>query len=70
MKTKKFWYCEIDRMGQRTGNYFPVELPACCVIAKNGFFFCAIETVHNTGAIEEHTFLYTTESEAQRAALS
>lgn len=70
MKTTKFWYCEIDQYGQRTGNYFPVEIPACFVMRKDGFFYCAIETVHNSGAIEEHAFLYTSEAEAQRAALS
>ena len=70
MATKKFWYCEIDRMGQRTGNYYSVELPECLVIKKNGFLYCGIETVHNTGAIEEHAFLYTSEEQAQRAALS
>ena len=70
MKTKKYWYCEVDRMGQRTGNYCSVELPECFVIKKDGFFYSAIDTVHNTGVIEKHTFLHTSETEAQRAALS
>lgn len=70
MKTTKFWYCEVDRMGQRTGNYCSVELPDCFVIRKDGFFYSAIDTVHNTGVIEKHTFLHTSETEAQRAALS
>ena len=70
MKTKKYWYCEVDRMGQRTGNYCSVDLPECLVIKKGGCLYSAIDTVHNTGAIVKHTFLYTSESEAQRAALS
>lgn len=70
MKTKKYWYCEVDRMGQRTGNYFSVDLPGCFVIKKDGCLYCGIEIVHNTGVIEKHTFLHTSETEAQRAALS
>lgn len=72
MKTKKFWYCEIDQMGQRTGNYFGIDLPAFLVVKKDGFYYLGVDVVHNTGVIETAgtCFLFTSEEQAQRAALS
>lgn len=70
MTTLKFWYCEIDRMNQRTGNYYPVGVPTCLVIKESGFYYLGVDLVHNTGVIEKHAFLYTSEEQAQRAALS
>lgn len=73
METKKFWYCEYDRNGQRTGNYYAANIPTCLVINRNGFNYLAVDMVHeNTGAIETAgtCFLYSSEIQAQRAALS
>ena len=72
MKTKKFWYCEVDRMGQRTGNYYPLNVPAALVIKKNGCYYLGIDVIHNTGATQTAgtCFLFTSEEQAQRAALS
>lgn len=73
MRTKKFWYCEIDRMGQRTGNYNAANIPTCLVINRNGFNYLAVDMVHErTKAIEPAgtCFLYSSEEQAQRAALS
>lgn len=72
METKKFWICEIDRMGQRTGNYNAAEIPTRFVIKRGGFYYLGIDNVHDTGYIEPAgtCFLYTSEEQAQRAALS
>ena len=72
MRTKKFWICDYDQMGQRTGNYRAVELPMYFVIKRNGFYYLGIDNVHKSGYIEKAgtCFLYTSEEQAQRAALS
>lgn len=72
MEIVKFWYCEVDRMGQRTGNYYPLDIPACLVVNKNGFNYLGVDMVHDTGAIETAgtCFLFSSEEQAQRAALS
>ena len=72
MKTKRFWYCERDSMGQRTGNYYPLDIPTCLVVNKNGFNYLGVDMVHDTGVIETACtcFLYSSEIQAQRAALS
>ena len=72
MKTKKYWICELDNMGQRTGEYESVDLPQTLVTKKNGLSWLRISNVHKSGYIAPagFTLLYTEETQAQRAALS
>jgi hypothetical protein len=72
MKTRKFWICERDNMGQRTGEYQAVELPAFLVINRGGCHYLAVDNIHKSGYVEpaETCFLHTSEEQAQRAALS
>ena len=69
---KSFWYCEIDKTGQRTGNYYQIDIPVCLVVNKGGFNYLGVDMVHETGAVETAgtCFLFTSEVQAQRAALS
>ena len=69
---KTYYYCELDNTGQRTGNYYSIELPVMFVINRFGCEYCAFSIVHESGYIADggKTFLYSSESEAIRAALS
>lgn len=72
MKTRKFWICERDNMGQRTGEYYAAELPAFLVINRGGCYYLAVDNIHKSGYTEPAgaCFLFSSELAALRAALS
>lgn len=72
MKTKKFFICDLDTMGQRTGEYKAVEIPTLLVINRGGCFYLAVDYIHESGHTETGgtCFLYSSELQALRAALS
>ena len=72
MKTKKFFICDLDTMGQRTGEYKAVEIPTLLVINRGGCFYLAVDYIHESGHTETAgtCFLYSSELHALRAALS
>ena len=72
MKTKRFWICDLDHMGQHTGTYAAADIPECLVIRRKGLCYLSIDNVHDSGYIESAgtCFLFTSEEQAQRAALS
>lgn len=69
---KKYFICDIDIYGQRTGEYHNIELPAFCVESRQGCNYCKLPVVHTSGfeAAPGSTFLFSSEIQAQRAALS
>lgn len=69
---RNYFYCELDRYGQRTGEYFKVALSDEFIIFRGGCKYLALSVVHSSGYIEEPgtAFLFTSEEQAQRAALS
>ena len=69
---RNYFYCELDRYGQRTGEYFKIALSENFIISRGGCKYLAFSVVHASGYIEESgkTFLFTSEEQAQRAALS
>lgn len=69
---KKYWICDRDHMGQRTGNYYSIELPDFYVISRGGCFYLGVDNIHKSGYTEPAgcCMLHTSELSAQRAALS
>ena len=67
-----YFYCELDCYGQRTGNYFKIALSDNFIISRGGCKYLAFSVVHQSGYMEEagNTFLFESEEQAQRAALS
>ena len=71
-ETGRFYYCDMDHMGQRSGLYYSVTLPPWCVIERDGLFYSRISVVHKSGWEEPAgtCHLFTSEEQAQRAAWS
>ena len=68
--TKRFYYCEVDTQGQRTGNYYAVDLPPFMVNEVNGLFYSVADITHQCGRVEKNAFLYTDPAQCLRACLS
>lgn len=66
----KYYYCDLDVYGQRTGFVCSLELPEKYVHSVNGLSFCALSLVHSSGFVEYHTMLYKSESDCTRSALA
>ena len=69
---RNYFYCELDCYGQRTGNYFKIALSDNFIISRGGCKYLAFSVVHQSGYMEEagNTFIFESEEQAQRAALS
>lgn len=68
---KIYYYCDIDRMGQRTGLVETIELPDFLVSnSSRGLLHMSCDNVHKSGYIEPRTHLYTDYLAACRAAES
>ena len=68
---KTYYYCDLDRMGQRTGLVETIELPDFLVSnPPRGLLHLCVDNVHKSGYIEKQTHLYTDYFAACRAAES
>ena len=68
---KTYYYCDLDRMGQRTGLVETTELPDFLVSnPPRGLLHLRCDNVHKSGYIEAQTHLYTDYFAACRAAES
>jgi hypothetical protein len=65
----KYYYCDLDSYGQRSGEVFSIELPDNLVHRANNLLFSVLNMVHRSGFVEYHTLLYTDYFKAQRSAL-
>lgn len=64
---KKYFYCEVDHMGQRSGIVYGIELADNMVREEDGLLYCNLDVVDGNGY---NTLLYKDEETATRCALS
>ena len=70
MKKERFFYCDVDALGQRSGFIYSVDLPSILVKRECNLYFLAVDLVHISGYIEHNAMLYKKEADATRSALS
>ena len=67
---KKYWYCDRDAYGFKTGLTVCAEFPNKLVKNYQGLTWLACSLVHASGYVAENTVLYDNDEAATISALS
>ena len=66
---KKYYYCDLDVYGQRTGFVCSLELPDVLVKNDCDLLWLSVSLVHSSGFVESRAMLYDNEADCTKTAL-